>query len=825
MRLQFYRLFSLMIALGLVLAACGTAAPTQTPAVLGSEPVEITGTYAVTNDFVFTYYVENAVALLDMHGFVIRDQEWELPVDSQVLGFMTYDPKAKGGVFDLNLPELPRGEFNDVDNNGKDNAGVQIFSVAYSPNAYGGPFSEGDDRSRGWPSYLASVKTDAENQDEVNGGKLVVWSPDSNQQFPNGYGEDGLLFTGDDPVAAIGAGYTVVDLDQSPFKFEKAAKPEFTLYEPADVALKDYSSLSYTEAFDKMFETVKKEYAFNGIEGKQPDWEALYAELKPRVAQAEKDKDPNAFYLALRDFTWAFKDGHIGLSAGDYASADFQNATTGGYGFTIRELDDGRVVTIFVLDTGPAAEAGMLVGADVTAFNGEPIKDAIGKAPSYALQSSDFALRYQQARYLLRAKPGDKADVTFTNSNGAEQTVTLTAIAERDSFSRTSVYFGVETDPLLPVDARVIAEGNAEVGAEVGYIRINSNNDDLNLVIRLFERALKQFEARKVAGIVIDMRYNSGGAPLGLAGFLTDQEIPMGQLEYYSDATGKFEPEGVREKVYPNSNQYHFDNMVLLVGQACYSACEIEAYGFSQVPGMITVGQYPTSGTEAEVARGQFALPEGFSLQVPTGRFTLPDGSIFLEGQGVAPTLRVPVDETTVYSTEDIVLQAGLKAVLQPAGTGLKPSGSPKIASASDAESALSGGAPFLEGLAREQHDVTEYAQPGTLTFTIPLAKPTTAIWAYAWCSKDADTLTANLENISLKFVLDGEVVPPGQMTTFDTESNGKSCRLFYAALSDWPVGEHHLTTTATFTSAINDGTTDFAAGDYVLDYTVYMKP
>ena len=821
MRLKVYRLFSLVIALGLVLVACGTAAPTQAPVASGSDPVEITGTYAVTNDFVFTYYVENAVALLDMHGFVIRDREWELPVDSQTLGFMTYDPQTKGGTFDLNLPAAPRGEFNDVDNNGGENKGVQIFAVGYSPNAYGGPFAEGDDRSRGWPSYLASVKTDAENQDEVIGGKLVVWSPDANQEFPSGYGDDGLLFTADDPVAAIGAGYSVVDLDQSPFKFEKSSKPEFTLYEPSYVALKDYSKLSYSEAFDKMFETVKKEYAFNGVEGKQPDWDALHAELQPRIVQAEKDKDPNAFYLALRDFTWAFKDGHVGLSAGDYAAADFQNAVSGGYGFAIRELDDGRVVAAFVLDTGPAAEAGMQVGAVVTAFNGEPIKDAIGKTHSYALQSSDFALRYQQARYLLRAKPGDKAEVTFINPNGAEQTVTLTAIAEHDSFSRTSVYFDVDANPLLPVEARVIAEGSAEVG----YIRINSNNDDLNLVIRLFERALKQFEARKVAGLVIDMRYNNGGAPLGLAGFLTDQEIPLGQLEYYSDATGKFEPEGVRQKVYPNGNQYHFDSLVLLVGQACYSACEIEAYGFSQVPGMVTVGQYPTSGTEAEVARGQFALPEGFSLQVPTGRFTLPDGSIFLEGQGVVPNLRVPVDETTVYTTDDIVLQAGLKAVLQPAGTGLTPSGPPKIASASESESALSSGAPFLEGLAREQHTTADYAQPGTLTFTVPLSQATTAIWSYAWCSKDADTLTANLESIKLKFVLDGEVIPLDQMATFDTQSNGKSCRLFYTALSDWPVGEHHLTTTATFTANVNDGATDLAAGDYILDYTVFMKP
>lgn len=100
-----------------------------------------------------------------------------------------------GGTFDLNLPAIPRGTLNDVDNNGEEDLGVQIFAVAYSPNLYGGPFSQGDDRSRGWPSYLASVKTDSENNDEVVGGRLVIWSPDTDQQFPAGFGDDGLLFT------------------------------------------------------------------------------------------------------------------------------------------------------------------------------------------------------------------------------------------------------------------------------------------------------------------------------------------------------------------------------------------------------------------------------------------------------------------------------------------------------------------------------------------------------------------------------------------------------------------------------------------------------
>jgi C-terminal processing protease CtpA/Prc len=201
-------------------------------------------------------------------------------------------------------------------------------------------------------------------------------------------------------------------------------------------------------------------------------------------------------------------------------------------------------------------------------------------------------------------------------------------------------------------------------GNDIGYIKVNSNYDDLNLIIRLFQRGLQDFQANKVAGIIIDLRYNPGGANLGLAGFLTNQTISLGQLEYYSSNTGKFELEGVPDQITPNVEQYHFDKMALLVGLNCSSACELEAYGFSQVPGMIVVGQYPTSGIEAEVSRGQIKMPEGISMQFPTGREVLPDGSLFLEGQGVQPTLKVPVDESNVLSSNDVVLQAAENAIL-----------------------------------------------------------------------------------------------------------------------------------------------------------------
>ena len=43
---------------------------------------------------------------------------------------------------------------------------------------------EAEDISYGWPTYLASLRTDVENQDEVVGGKLVILAPDNCRNFP-----------------------------------------------------------------------------------------------------------------------------------------------------------------------------------------------------------------------------------------------------------------------------------------------------------------------------------------------------------------------------------------------------------------------------------------------------------------------------------------------------------------------------------------------------------------------------------------------------------------------------------------------------------------
>ncbi len=156
----------------------------------------ITGTLDFTNSFISMIFEEHAVALVDMHGFVIRDKEWEIPVESQTLGFMSMDEDILHAEYTLQLPVRPMGQFADVDNDGKKDQGVQIFAIAYWPNIYGGPYSEGDDRSRGWVTDFGSVTTDPERDDEINGGILVVWAPDEKQSFPIGFGDDEKLIHG-----------------------------------------------------------------------------------------------------------------------------------------------------------------------------------------------------------------------------------------------------------------------------------------------------------------------------------------------------------------------------------------------------------------------------------------------------------------------------------------------------------------------------------------------------------------------------------------------------------------------------------------------------
>ncbi len=82
-------------------------------------------------------------------------------------------------------------------------------------------------------------------------------------------------------------------------------------------------------------------------------------------------------------------------------------------------------------------------------------------------------------------------------------------MSERESFTRTSFYYNFDSVG-LPVQYEILPSG-------YGYVKITTLADDLNLIIRIWERAMQVFIDNEVPGIIVDLRQNSGGSPIGTA--------------------------------------------------------------------------------------------------------------------------------------------------------------------------------------------------------------------------------------------------------------------------------------------------------------------
>lgn len=842
--------------------AAGAAAPTSAPAINGqlldgaaapdrNEPVKITGIAEITFPLFESYIVEPYVLLEDEAGFVNRDYGFELAPEKQVVGPLRKDSDGQY-QYTLHLPAQPVGTLVDASRSGRQQ--VMVFAVAVQANLIGDPFL---DRSefRGWSTTWSSARIDSENQDEIMGGALLVWAPDGAQEFPAGFGDDGLLFTSDDPLAPVPAGYTIIDMEQQPFRFYKEANPQLTLYE-GDVAVKDYSTMTYTEAFDALIKKARVEYPFT--EAKAVDWDAIYAGLAPRVAAAELKKDPLGFYLAIRDFTWAIPDGHIGASGDD--GGRFMAEVGGGVGLGLTQLDNGSVIAGYVTDVSAAARAGILRGAEIFEYGDKPVAAA---AASVIPWSSPFSTAHtrslQQFRYLTRGALGANVAVVWRNPGADEkQAAVLVYGDERESFYALSFSSGVERGA-PPVTYRVIpgadlpaggvpfdsTQSGSQIDARqtgIGYIKISDLADDLNLTVRLFTRAVSFFRDEEVPAIIVDLRQNSGGSPMGagLAAYFTKDEVELSRSYYFSERTGKFETYGPPATIEPDATLHYPGRLVVLVGPACASACEDVAWVLRQLPQTIVLGQYPTAGMMGEVGRGQYRLPADIQLQIPTGMDRDMQGEILIEGVGVVPDLRVPVDMASALSGKDVVLDGALEALtLQPRllrALDVKDtlqaqtqSGGPDLGGI---QVLLPGAAPieinsgklnsaWWQELANAQATAVLRAGESESVAVQLRNKDDEVLWAYGWCAADDAALAANWEQISARFVVEGLEVSAANLFTAEHAVDGGICRANIAALGNFPGGTHALSVEVNFGAPLRAGQRIHAAGLRTYTYIV----
>lgn len=608
----------------------------------------VTGELSYTLGFFTSIWINPYIVLYDTTGFIIGDVDFVPAFESQAFGFVTSDINVSPFSYQISLPAEPQGVLH---NFGGDGPGVMVFALAIAENLWGDPFIERrDDFFVGYPS--ARIGEEQANLYEIIGGRVIVYAPDSRQLFPAGFGPDGKLFTEDDPLVTLPAGYTVVDLDTEPFTFDRARNPQVALLEAAGNEQDDFSALSYTEAFIATVEKLRREYAFTEL--KDIDWDALLAEFLPRFEEADALGSNDAYRRALSDFAWAIPDGHM---FGPFLVQDFQIATSGGFGMAIRELDDGRVITNFILPGGPAQQAGIQLGAEITEVDGVAIDDAIRAiVPWSSPFSTEHVERLQQLRYLIAVPTGTDMTFTYLNPGDTEPTtVTLTAVAERQSFAFSSFAQGL-TGTELPVEFRVLESG-------YGYIKIYSFFDDLALTTSLWERAIRTLKSLGVPGIILDMRQNGGGfTDVGyqMMAYFFDEELFIELETTYDESVDDF-PIDERNAIYfqlpPEADRFS-GPVAVLIAPSCASACEFVVRSMTLNNRAAIVGQYPTQG----IAGGwqPFFMPDGEQLPAIIVRTLDENNEIIIEGTGIAPTVQVPVSEETLFSTGDPILEAAV---------------------------------------------------------------------------------------------------------------------------------------------------------------------
>ncbi|HLL54805.1 MAG TPA: S41 family peptidase [Myxococcaceae bacterium] len=432
----------------------------------------------------------------------------------------------------------------------------------------------------------------------------------------------------------------------------------------------DFSAQTWTAGFDSLVAKMEAEYAFTAH--KALDWATLRSTFRPRIAEAEAAKDAAAYHRALREFVFSFPDGHVSLSGGD--SDELRKAqVAAGLGFAVADLDDGRVVVRELAPGGSAARAGMQLGASIIELDDQPIQAAIEQV-SVLWHTGTIATktmrRLVQLDLLPRAKVGTPASrVTFQNPGATEpRTVTLAYAADDFSTHDPLLQEALDSEPL---SHRVLESGH-------GYLRVpalevtlkddySDASRDQDPTYTGFRKAMEDFVARKVPGIVIDVRGNGGGddkLTADLGGFFVGEAEHYEHLEAYNTRTRRFEiVPGGDATLRPQAVRYD-GPVVVLVSPATISSGEGLPMCIQRRPRGRVVGFHGTNGSFG-LDGGGATLPGRYVVGYPFGRSLDRSRAIQLDsdrtGQGgVVPNPRVP------WTVENVTARAsGRDAALE----------------------------------------------------------------------------------------------------------------------------------------------------------------
>lgn len=284
----------------------------------------------------------------------------------------------------------------------------------------------------------------------------------------------------------------------------------------------NYANMSYTDSFRAMVQEMDEKYVLK--EWKEVDFQTLETKYLPLVEIAEQEQNPAKFADAVTQFCNEIHDGHVYTDVNydfeQYHSEPEQHE----YGLAMIRLDNDDVIAVCTADEVQAL--GIEDGTIITKWNGKPVLQAANEdAPDMGIPVKANA--DSLAVMFLSGIGGDTVEVTFIDSSGAEQTVTLSALDEMYSFREAFAAFAHRQTLVTQEDMEAFHASNFStrmLDDKCGCLILNAEGTDNGVqdilgylsgnhkwAREMFREKLRNLKAQGMEYLVIDLRNNDGG--------------------------------------------------------------------------------------------------------------------------------------------------------------------------------------------------------------------------------------------------------------------------------------------------------------------------
>jgi len=403
------------------------------------------------------------------------------------------------------------------------------------------------------------------------------------------------------------------------------------------------------ESFDYVWSTVRDKHfdpALNGL-----DWNAIRAELRPRVEHAKTRDEVRDL---LSELVGRFEQSHFQILPAELyepVATGTNGPDDGTTGMDARVIDGMALVTS-VASGSPAGAAGVKPGWGILQIGETDVRRRVREmSKKHASRRDRDTLLSGSLRFALAGPVGGAVAVSFRDGRGLTRRLTLNRVPPEGWMSRPFGHI-----PAVPVWFR-----SQRIDGRTGYVAFNAFIDPGRLMPK-FNEAIASL--RDADGIVIDLRGNTGGIGDMLAGmagwFVAARGTSMGTMITRSGS--------LKLAVLPRPEPFT-GPVAILIDELSMSASEVLAQGLRDAGRARVFGRRSAGAVLASIVE---KLPNGDGFQYPTARFEFPSG-VVVEGVGVLPDVERHPTRETLLSGRDVVLDAAIEWIRSDRAKGQGP--------------------------------------------------------------------------------------------------------------------------------------------------------